>query len=130
MIPVEFCLRKSTTYAIAVVWQVQEKCLIVDIYIFMALLDLNKELPVPLESSESLESSVTQGVMTNALSHICNVYNYSQETKVNRGVHHRSALSTLLIILIIWCKETIDSRLESNIKANLISWRWQPPSTT
>ena len=59
--------------------------------------------------------------MTNALSHICVVYNYSQETKVNGGVHHRSTLSTLHIILIIWCRETIDCRLESDIKANLIS---------
>ena len=35
---------------------------------------------------------------------------------MNGGVHHRSALSTLLIILIIWYRETIDSRLESAIK--------------
>ena len=53
---------------------------------------------------------------TNELSHICVVYNYSQETKVNGGVHHHSALNTLLIILIIWCRETTDSRLESAIK--------------
>ena len=50
---------------------------------------------------------------TNALSHVCVVYNCSQKNKVNGGVHHCSALSTLLIILIIWCRETIDSRLES-----------------
>ena len=53
---------------------------------------------------------------TNELSHICVVYEYSQETKVNGGVHHRSALRTLLIILILWCRDTIDSRLESAIK--------------
>ena len=53
---------------------------------------------------------------TNALSHICVVYNYSPEIKVNGGVHHRSVLSTLLIILIIWCRKTIASRLESAIK--------------
>ena len=53
---------------------------------------------------------------TNALSHICVVYNYSQDIKVNGGVHHRSALSTLLIILIIRCRKTNASRLESAIK--------------
>ena len=35
---------------------------------------------------------------------------------MNGGVHSRSALSTLLIILLIWCKNTIASRLESAIK--------------
>ena len=53
---------------------------------------------------------------TNKLSHICVVYNYSQEFKVNGGVHLRSALSTLLIILIIWCRRTNASRLENAIK--------------
>ena len=62
---------------------------------------------------------MTQGVNTNALSHICVVYNNSQEIKVNGGVHHRSALSTPLIILIIWCREIIDSRLESAIKVEV-----------
>ena len=62
------------------------------------------------------EKTVTQGVNTNALSHICVVYNYSQEINVNVGVHPRSVLSTLLIIMIIWCRITIASRLESVIK--------------
>ena len=62
------------------------------------------------------EKAVAQGVNTNVLSHICVVYNYSQEIKVNGGVHHRSVLSNLLIILIIWCRKTIASRLESVIK--------------
>ena len=53
---------------------------------------------------------------TNALSHICIVYNRSKEIKVKGGVHHRSVLSTLLTILIIWCRETIDSRSKSAIK--------------
>ena len=52
------------------------------------------------------EKAVTQGVNTNALSHICVVYKYSQEIKVNGGVHRHVVLSTLLIILVI-CKETI-----------------------
>ena len=47
--------------------------------------------------------------------HICVVYNYSQEIKVS-GVHYHSVLSTLLIILIKWCRKTIASRLESAIK--------------
>ena len=50
------------------------------------------------------------------LSHICADYNYSQEIKMNGGVHRCSALSTQLIILKIWCRETIYSRLESAIK--------------
>ena len=67
--------------------------------------------------SESCESYVAQGVNTNALSHICVVYNYSQENRMNGGVRHWPVLSTLLVILIIWCRESIDSRLESSIKA-------------
>ena len=90
----------------------QEKCLIVNKYILWP-----QQLTVPLDnlSSESSESYITQGVNTNALSYICVVYNYSQEIKVNGGVHHRSVLSTLLIILTIWCRETIDSRPDSAI---------------
>ena len=53
---------------------------------------------------------------TNALSLICFVYNRSKEIKVNGGVRHRSVLSTLLTILIIWYRETIDSRSKSAIK--------------
>ena len=43
-------------------------------------------------------------------------YNYNQKIVVNGGVHHRSVLSTLLIILIIWCRDPIDSRSERAIK--------------
>ena len=118
MITIELCPRKRHYRCNLVVRQMQEICLILNKYIFMAFLDLEKQLTVPLEnlSSESSESYVTQKVNTNAQSHICVVYNYSQEIKVNGGACQRSALSTLLIILMIWCRETIDIRQQSDIK--------------
>ena len=87
----------------------------------MAILDIKKQLTVPLEnlSTESWVSYATHGVNTNALNHICVDYNYSQEIKMNGGVHRCSSLSTLLIILKIWCRETIDSRLASAIKVEI-----------
>ena len=62
------------------------------------------------------EKAVIQGVNTNGISHICVVYNYRREIKVNGGVHDRSVLSALIINLIIWCRETIDTRLKRAIK--------------
>ena len=64
-----------------VVWQMQEKCLAVNKHIYIAFLTLEKAFNVSLEylSGGSCESYVTQWVNTNARSHVCVVYSYTQD---------------------------------------------------
>ena len=118
----DFVPGRSTTDAIFVVRQLQEKYLAANKRLYMAFVDLEKTFDrVPRKviwwalrklGVEEWIVRLVQGMYANAWSRVCVGEGYNEEFEVKVGVHQGSVLSPLLFIIVL---EALSRELHSGV---------------